>query len=123
MIDRALLVEASELFNRKLYFECHDLLEDAWAGERGEDRAFLQALIHVAVGLYHLAAGNRQGAANLLGSGIEGLAPFLPERHGLDVAALSERASLCLEKCRRALAGEEIEWVPDDVPVMTPSLG
>ncbi len=26
------LAKASELFNRKLYFECHDILEDAWAG-------------------------------------------------------------------------------------------
>lgn len=122
MIERALLLEASELFNKKLYFECHDLLEDAWSGERGEDRAFLQALIHVSVGLYHLAAGNHQGAANLLGSGIEGLGRFVPERSGLDVASLSAKALVCLEKSRRALAGETIEWKLEDVPTMRVAL-
>jgi uncharacterized protein len=113
-----LLLEAAELFNKKLYFECHDLLEDAWAGERGEERAFLQALIHVSVGLYHVAAGNHQGAANLLASGVLGLEPFLPERSGLDVASLSAKARVCLDKSRRALAGEAIEWKAEDVPTM-----
>jgi predicted metal-dependent hydrolase len=58
VIDRALLLRAAKLFNRKLYFECHDLLEEAWSEARGEDRDLLQALIHVSVGLYHVAAGN-----------------------------------------------------------------
>jgi uncharacterized protein len=115
---RALLLDAAELFNKKLYFECHDLLEDAWAGERGEERAFLQALIHVSVGLYHVAAGNHQGAANLLASGARGLEPFLPERSGLDVASLSAKTHVCLDKTRRALAGETIEWKAEDVPTM-----
>jgi uncharacterized protein len=122
VIERALLIEAAELFNRKLYFECHDLLEDAWSGERGEDRAFLQALIHVSVGLYHVAAGNHQGAANLLESGVQGLEPFLPERAGLDVASLSASSRVCLGKSLRALAGEGIEWKPEDVPTMTVAL-
>jgi uncharacterized protein len=119
---RAVLLEAAELFNKKLYFECHDLLEDAWAGERGEERAFLQALIHVSVGLYHVAAGNHQGAANLLASGVGGLEPFLPGRAGLDVASLSAKARVCLEKTRRALAGEAVEWKAEDVPTMSVAL-
>lgn len=122
MIERTLLLEAAELFNNKLYYECHDLLEDAWSGERGGDRAFLQALIHLSVGLYHVAAGNHRGAANLLESGIKGLEPFIPERSGLDVESLSAKAEVCLDKSRRALQGEPIEWRPDDVPVMRVAL-
>jgi uncharacterized protein len=118
VIARELLLGAADLFNQKLYFECHDLLEDAWSGERGEDRAFLQALIHVSVGLYHLAAGNHQGAANLLERGVEGLEPFLPERSGLDLASLSEKAGVCLDKARRELARETTVWTPEDVPTM-----
>ncbi|HJS73266.1 MAG TPA: DUF309 domain-containing protein, partial [Vicinamibacteria bacterium] len=58
MIERDLLLRAAELFNKKMYFECHDLLEEAWSEAKGEDRELLQALIHVSVGLYHVAAGN-----------------------------------------------------------------
>lgn len=118
MIDRDVLQRASTLFNQKLYFECHDVLEEAWSEARGEDRALLQSLIHVSVGLYHVAAGNHAGAKSLLERGIEGLAPFLPAREGLDLVNLVERARRCLSKTERALAGESIEWEPEDVPVL-----
>lgn len=119
MIARELLLRAAELFNRKLYFECHDVLEEAWSEARGEDREFLAALIHVSVGLYHVAAGNRQGAKSLLERGVLGLAPFFPARDGLDVLGLERRARRCLEKTERTLSGERIEWEADDVPVMS----
>jgi predicted metal-dependent hydrolase len=115
---RDLLVRASDLFNRKLFFECHDLLEERWSGSRGEEREFLQALIHLSVGLYHIAAGNHVGARNLLERAISGLEPFAPERSGLDVSALLSRARVCLGKTKSALAGETIEWSADDVPEM-----
>ena len=118
MIDRALLLEASDRFNRKLYFECHDLLEEAWSSARGEDREFLQSLIHVSVGLYHVAASNHKGASSLLTRGIQGLERFLPERYGLDVLSLYSQAQRCLEKTERALSGETIQWEAEDVPVM-----
>jgi hypothetical protein len=118
MVERRLLLEASDLFNRKHYFECHDVLEDAWSGETGEDREFLQALIHASVGLYHVAATNHKGAASLLARAVEGLTPYAPERDGLDVDGLVARLRRCLSKTERALAGEPIEWTATDVPVM-----
>ena len=118
MTDRAVLEEAARLFNDKLYFEAHDYLEDAWQDARGDERAFLQALIHVSVGMYHVAAANHQGAVNLLSRAVDALAPFEPVRDGLDVAALVGKASVCLEKSRKLLAGESAEWVAEDVPRM-----
>ena len=118
MIDRELLLRASELFNRRLFFECHDLLEEAWSEARGDDRDFLQSLIHLSVGLYHVAAGNHKGAQSLLEKGVLGLERFLPAREGLDLLALSSQARRCLEKTERALAGETIAWAAEDVPVM-----
>ncbi len=118
MIDRELLRRASDLFNRKLYFECHDLLEEAWSEASGEDRDFLQSLIHVSVGLYHVAAGNHKGAKSLLERGIPGLERFLPRRDGLDLLDLSRKARGCLEKTERLLAGEKVEWAVEDVPEM-----
>ena len=99
-------------------FECHDLLEEAWASERGEERAFLKALIHVSVGLYHLAAGNPQGAVNLLTSGVEGLRAFPDDHRGLDVAALAEKSRVCLLKAERSLEGSDVSWSASDVPTM-----
>lgn len=119
MISRELLHLARDLFNRRLYFECHDLLEEAWSEARGEDRDLLQALIHVCVGLYHLAAGNHKGARSQLEMAVRGLAPFLPARDGLDLLPLSESAERCLAKIEDALGGKRVEWRAEDVPVIT----
>lgn len=115
MID---LAEAARLFNDKLYFEAHDYLEDGWREARGDERAFLQALIHVSVGMYHVAAANHRGAVNLLSRAIEALGPFAPAREGLNVARLLDKATVCLEKSRRLVAGESVEWTGEDVPRM-----
>ena len=113
-----LLAEAARLFNDKLYFECHDYLEDAWNDARGDERAFLQGLIHVSVGMYHVAAVNHRGAVNLLSRGVEALAHFAPSRGGLDVEALVGKAAVCRDKSSRMLAGDAIEWSTEDVPRM-----
>lgn len=118
MTDRALLAEAARLFNDKLYFEAHDFLEDAWQDARGDERAFLQALIHVSVGMYHVAATNHQGAVNLLSRGVDALESFAPETDDLDVEGLVKKATVCLDKSKRLLAGEAVEWAPEDVPRM-----
>ncbi len=118
MTDRKLLAEAARLFNDKLYFEAHDYLEDAWQEARGDERAFLHALIHVSVGMVHVAAANHQGAVNLLSRALEALARFAPSRDGLDLVALGDKASICLEKSKPLLAGESVEWASEDVSRM-----
>jgi predicted metal-dependent hydrolase len=121
MTEPVLLARASDLFNRKLYFECHDLLEDAWAGERGPERDFLQALIRVAVGMYHVAAGNHKGAVSQLGQGLRALEPFRPQRGGLDVESLVAGVRHCLDKSEHALhvgKGGSVGWTAHDIPKM-----
>lgn len=115
---RKLLEEAAELFNRKHYFECHDLLEEVWSGERGELKDFLQGLIQLAVGMYHLSNDNAKGAVHLLERAGTRLQGFAPDAYGVDLPPLLERASVCLAKSRRRLAGETVDWDASDVPRM-----
>ena len=112
------LREAARLFNDKFYFECHDLLEEAWSEAKGEEKRFLHGLIHASVGMYHVATVNHQGAVNLLSRTIEVLTPFAPHHETLDVAGLLAAVEVCLDKSRRALAGEDVEWHASDVPRM-----
>ena len=109
------LAKASNLFNRKLYFECHDLLEDAWAGARPPERDFLKGLIHIAVGMYHVAATNRKGAVSQLARGVGVLKPFRPHWEGLDVESLMVDVVRCLEKLENPASPE---WTAADVPTM-----
>lgn len=114
--ERELLERAVELFNRKLYFECHDLLEEAWSGARGEERAFLQGLLHAAVGLYHLAAGNYRGARSQIRQALGRLDPFRAGRDGLDVETLLRSLAHCLLRMDAASGAEVVDWQPEEIP-------
>ncbi|HTX39097.1 MAG TPA: DUF309 domain-containing protein [Bryobacteraceae bacterium] len=95
-MDR-LLHEGIELFNRGAYFECHEVLELAWAPERGPRRLFLQGLIHVAVGFYHHRRGNPEGACRQLRKALRKLAEYLPDYEGVDTGRLHGDAAAVLD--------------------------
>jgi hypothetical protein len=63
------LPAAAALFDARLYFEVHELLEPHWAVASGQTREGLQGLIQVAVAWQHLANGNTAGARSLLVEG------------------------------------------------------
>ena len=57
------------MFDGRLYFEVHELLEPYWLRAAGRGRETLQGLIQVAVGFHHLSNGNGGGARALLHDG------------------------------------------------------
>ncbi|MGD1096234.1 MAG: DUF309 domain-containing protein [Bryobacteraceae bacterium] len=83
-----MLEEGIRLFNDGNFFECHEVLEEIWTGERGPRRLFLQAVIHIAVGLYHCQRGNPTGARGQLGKALRKLVPYLPSYEGIDTRRL-----------------------------------
>jgi hypothetical protein len=64
-----ILEQAALLFDARLYFEVHELLEPHWLQATGRERETLQGLIQVAVGFHHLSNGNGAGARALLHDG------------------------------------------------------
>lgn len=78
--DRAAFARGLAEFNDRLFFECHDTLEEIWSGMRGAPRDFFQGLIQAAVGFYHFGNGNRAGALSTLRRSLERLRRF-PERY------------------------------------------
>jgi uncharacterized protein len=82
------LAHGIDLFNRRQFFECHEVLEEIWTSERGPRRLFLQALIHFAVALYHDQRGNPLGATRQLRKGLRKIAAYLPVWEGIDTAQL-----------------------------------
>ena len=80
--------EGIRLFNEGRFFECHDLFEEIWMSEEGSDAEFFRALIHLAVGSYHMNNGNYRGAKSQLIKGIQKLEPYEPEHLGIHVAPL-----------------------------------
>lgn len=106
------LARAGALFDARLYFEVHELLEPHWIRAEGAERRALQGLIQVAVAFHHLDTCNREGASSLLAEGLaklEGAERVLPLRLG----EWREQLAGALTKLR---AGEAAAPPPFPIP-------
>ena len=118
--QRLALSRGAAEFNRGLYFECHDTLEELWSGFRGPSRDFFQGLIQVSVGFHHLGRGNRAGALKTFTRALGRFEPYPPRYLGFDLAAERVR----LQALLAALASEGVAgpgrapiWRFDNLPV------
>ncbi len=96
------LRKGAEEFNSGRFFECHDTLEDVWRGVRGPARDFLQGLIQVAVGFYHLGNGNLRGAESQLEKGLGKLLGYGDDYLGMELLNLRRDVEHWLDKVRKS---------------------
>ena len=73
-------------FNRGLFYECHETLEEIWLEDCGPEREFYQGLIQVAAGYFKWQQEVPRGAVKLLRAGIRRLEPYRPVCLGVRVA-------------------------------------
>ncbi len=71
-------------FNRRDYFEAHEVWENLWKECQPAVRKWVQGLIHAAVALYHAHRGNYLGARRLYGSGRRYMEMYPVPMWGLD---------------------------------------
>ena len=95
--------EAVRLFNAREYFACHDVLEELWGETLGEDRDFLQGLLHVAVSLHHLSEGNPAGARKMHASSLRYLTNYGRCFRGVDLDLLRSELRVCFEPLRQGV--------------------
>lgn len=76
---RAALRAAQDLLDAGLYFQAHEVLEQAWKAAPAAERGLWRGLTQVVVGLVHAARGNTRGATALLRRGLTELVPHLCE--------------------------------------------
>jgi predicted metal-dependent hydrolase len=82
------LLLAIQQFNRRDWYECHEVVEDLWIGAVGETRDFFQGIIQIAIALHHWRNGNFGGAVSLLKGGAGYLGRVSDACQWVDVAAL-----------------------------------
>jgi uncharacterized protein len=103
-------------FNRGCFFECHDTLEDLWHETRGVDRLFLQGLIQVSVGFYHLLNRNFKGATSQFTRGLNKLQQYRPSHRGVELEDFLKNILGWLALAERGLIGELIEIDETKIP-------
>lgn len=64
------------LFNEREFFDCHEVLEDAWNLQSEPEKQLTQGILQIAVGFYHFLRGNKVGTIKLFKRGIPRVKPF-----------------------------------------------
>ncbi len=77
-----------EQFNQGQFYACHDTLEALWMEATEPQKTFYQAILQIAVALYHLGNSNVRGACILLGEGTNKLRRYPANYAGIDVDQL-----------------------------------
>lgn len=95
-----------ELFNRRAFWDAHEVLEQVWRQDRDP---FKRGLIQYAAAMVHLSRDNRRGLALLLDRALQHLRPFSPQHDGFDVASLVAHAEACLAALPGIPRGERLE--------------
>jgi uncharacterized protein len=86
------------MYNQGLYYECHEVLEDAWRAETDDVRYLYQGILQIGVAFHHLGNDNWRGAVGLLSGGIEKVDCFRPRCMGVNTERLVTEAQACLDK-------------------------
>jgi predicted metal-dependent hydrolase len=107
------------LFNRRDFFEAHEVWEDYWTELAGPDRRLVQGLIQAAVGLVHFGNGNLRGAVKLYHSSRDYMTPLETPHLGLDRAAFWRQMALCFHE---ALAAPEAGPRPELDEALVPQI-
>ena len=101
-----LLLEGIQLFNRGEYYDCHEVIEEAWNEEPTPVRMMYQGILQIGVACYHVQKSNWRGAMKLLERGIPKTARFGPQCMGINLAKLVADA----EAIRQELVRLGPEW-------------
>ena len=96
IMDR-LFEQGIKSFNENQYYDAHELWEELWADYYLPDANFVQGLIQLSVGYFHITNRNINGANGILNKSIKKLEPYSPICRGIDIVYLIEHASSSLQ--------------------------
>ena len=80
------------------FFEAHEIWEDVWAGEVGEERLLLQGLAQAAAGYHKAEIGVPAGARKLFAMALRTLEELPGDAFGLDLETFRQNLRTALDR-------------------------
>ena len=84
-IKEELFLKGLDSFNKHSFYDAHEYWEDLWSDYRLKDAKFIQGLIQLSVGYFHISNLNINGARGLLNKCLLKFEFFRPKQRGVDV--------------------------------------
>lgn len=91
-------IEFFDLFNQREYFESHEVLEDLWIMETGEEKQYYKGMIMVTIALEHWRRNNPSGAYRLWRDGDQLLEKYPEHYKGFELGAFRKTISGLMSK-------------------------
>ncbi len=107
-----------QLFNRRQFYEQHEVIEHEWHAERTEVRLLYQGLLQIGVGFHHALNGNHKGAMALLNDGADKVARFTPTALGIDTGRLVRETQACIEQLTVLGESNIAAFEPERIPLI-----
>ena len=99
-IKNKLYADGILAFNKKNFYDAHEHWEDLWSDYILEDAKFIQALIQLSVGYFHITNNNKNGAVGLLNKCLPKFESYKPIQRAIDVLEvleIAQKALLCVK--------------------------
>ena len=109
-IKRELFNKGLEAYNKRQFYDAHEHWEDLWSDYVLPDAKFVQALIQLSVGYFHITNNNRNGANGLLKKCVPKFKMYLPIKRGIDVGAILDQVSASLENLKSIDNITDFNW-------------
>ncbi len=97
-------------FNDGDYYAAHDYWEDLWSDHKLDDSNFIQGLIQLAVGCFHIGNKNINGSRGLFTKCRPKLEAYSPYHRDVDVAALLDFVDASLKQLDSIDHADEFRW-------------
>ena len=100
-IKEELFQKGLNSFNSSNFYDAHEYWEDLWSDYRLTDAKFIQALIQLSVGYFHITNNNKNGAMGLLKKCKPKFEEYKPCCRGIDIINILkfvDKSLECLEK-------------------------
>ena len=97
-------------FNEKRFYDAHEFWEDIWSNYRLPDSKFIQGLIQISVGFFHLTNKNLNGARGLFKKSMNKFDTDSSEIRGIDVDLLRRMSIEALENVWKIESHVEFDW-------------
>ena len=97
-------------FENHNFYDAHEYWEDLWSDFRLKDAKFVQALIQLSVGYFHITNNNRNGALGLLNKCIPKFKEYLPVHRNINVEYILRQINLSIQEINKIDELNKFNW-------------
>ena len=109
-IKKELYNKGLEAFRKHEFYDAHEYWEDLWSEYKLPDAKFIQGLIQLSVGYFHISNLNINGARGLLNKCIPKLSEYAPMYRNIDIDGILKAIDRTLKYIDKNNNLKEFDW-------------